>query len=177
MTTAIKKSGVHKKKAPAKKKAEKKHVKKTPVKHPEHPVHVPVAKPKRKQTYLYAVGRRKQSVARVRFIIGDQTELFVNGKPLNAFFNNPSWQRIVQEPIIVANVQGLGSFSVQVSGGGTQGQAESVRLGIARVLLKHDENLKPLLRSHKLLTVDARVKERKKYGLKKARRAPQWQKR
>ncbi len=133
--------------------------------------------PKKRKEYLSAVGRRKRSVARVRFYPGGDQGIVINDKKVEKFFSQPALQRIVREPLVVANAESAGGFTIKVAGGGVRGQAESIRLGISRVLVKQDESQKAVLRSHKLLTVDARVKERKKYGLKKARRAPQWQKR
>lgn len=132
---------------------------------------------KKRKEYLAAIGRRKQSIARVRLYLGGDQGLVINGKTVQQFFSQPALQRIVSEAILLTNAASIGGFTIKVAGGGVRGQAESIRLGISRVLVKHDESLKHILRSHKLLTVDARVKERKKYGLKKARRAPQWQKR
>ncbi|MFZ6036045.1 MAG: 30S ribosomal protein S9 [Patescibacteria group bacterium] len=126
---------------------------------------------------MFAAGRRKSSVARVRLMLKETGVMTVNGKPLDKYFTHQTYRRIVQEPLVHTNTGDLGVISVKVQGGGPRGQADSIRLGISRVLLKHDESLRPLLKSKKLLSVDSRVKERKKYGLKKARRAPQWQKR
>lgn len=130
-----------------------------------------------KQTYVFVVGRRKASVARVRYTKAGTGEITINGKPLEKYFPYFEYQNVVRGPLEATNTAGIGSYSVKVIGGGVRGQAESIQLGISRLLLKLDETVRPALRAKRFLSVDARVKERKKYGLKKARRAPQWQKR
>lgn len=126
--------------------------------------------------YLYAVGRRKSAIARVRlFKRGDGT-ITVNGKPAAAYFPLPKLQAMVQAPMVLASLP-TGSVSVRVTGGGSRSQAESVRHGLARALLLLNADLRVPLKRAGFLTRDPRVKERKKYGLKRARRAPQWQKR
>ena len=124
----------------------------------------------------YAVGRRKCSVARVYYHIAPQQEIHVNSKTATEYFQHPIHQKIVLSPLETSNFS-KGKWIITVRGGGLKGQAESVRLGISRLLVILDENLKPALKKIKFLTRDSRVKERKKYGLKRARRAPQWQKR
>lgn len=131
----------------------------------------------KKRDYIFSVGRRKASVARIRYYKNGQGEVIINGKDFKEYFPYFEFQNTVLEPIILANNQGIGKFTIKVVGGGIRGQAESIRLGISRALLLNDENLRNTLKSKKLLTRDSRVKERKKYGLRKARRAPQWQKR
>ncbi len=128
-----------------------------------------------KQEYLYAVGRRKSAVARVR-VYRKGEGVTINGKALADYFSTPKLQGIVQQPLTLTGIV-HGQISVKVIGGGIRGQAESVRHGIARALLLLDPHSRATLKHAGLLTRDARVKERKKYGLKRARRAPQWQKR
>lgn len=136
-----------------------------------------VEKAPSRKDYIFAVGRRKSSVARTRYYPNGTGEIRINNRQYTDYFPYFEFQRIVREPLDLANQGGKGTFSIKVSGGGTRGQAESIRLGISRILLLRDEAIRPLLKSHHLLTRDPRTKERKKYGLKKARRAPQWQKR
>ncbi len=162
-------------KRPAVKKTEKKSVRKKSVAAEKavgpQPQPVPV-----KRNYLYAVGRRKSAVARVRlYTRGDATYL-VNGRPVEAYFPLSTLQAIARTPLDVAAVS-FGELSVKVTGGGVHSQAEAIRHGLARVLLLAHPDLRLPLKRAGLLTRDARVKERKKYGLKRARRAPQWQKR
>lgn len=129
-----------------------------------------------KHVYVYAVGRRKTAVARVRLHKKGGGEFIVNGKALQEYFPTHMLQTTVQQPMLVTGMQ-PGMISVKVVGGGMHSQAESVRHGIARALLLLDPAARSALKHAGLLTRDARVKERKKYGLKRARRAPQWQKR
>ncbi len=126
--------------------------------------------------YIEAVGRRKTATARVRLYAGEGT-MVVNNRPLEEYFPRPLLVHRMLEPLRVTGTEGRFHISVQVKGGGISGQADAVRLGIARALVKLDENLRPTLRQHGLLTRDARVKERKKPGLKRARKAPQYTKR
>ena len=126
--------------------------------------------------YYYATGRRKTSVARVRLYM-DSGPTVVNGVPMEEAFPWDSWQRIVAEPFRV--VQGAGQFRVvaKVTGGGVVSQAGALRHGIARALVEADPELRRPLKQAGLLTRDAREKERKKYGLKRARKAKQYTKR
>lgn len=151
----------------------KKAVKKTPLKKESSTT---VAKPRR-QTYIFCVGRRKSAVARVRLYKNSEPEISINGKSLQEYFPYFEYQAIVTESLELTDQKKLGKFSIKVTGGGVKGQAESIRLGLSKILLKVDAAFRPQLKSRGLLTTDSRVKERKKYGLKKARRAPQWQKR
>jgi len=139
---------------------------------------VAVPKPhKLKQTYLFSVGRRKSSISRVRYFPNEPFEIIINGKKHDQYFPYFIYQQIVTQPLTLSNNDRIGLYHIRTGGGGLRGQAESARLAISRVLLKQDSSLKPLLKAHGLLVRDSRVKERKKYGLKSARRAPQWQKR
>ncbi len=126
--------------------------------------------------YIEAIGRRKQSSARVRLFSGEGV-FVVNGKPADQYFSRDIDLRTILTPLKVTDSEGRFDVSVKVSGGGVTGQAGAVSLGIARALLKDDPELRRTLRQHGLLTRDARVKERKKPGLKRARKAPQYTKR
>ncbi len=124
-----------------------------------------------------ATGRRKQAVARVRIVPGTG-EWKINGRTLAEYFPNRVHQQIVNEPLKVLELDGAYDVLVRVHGGGPSGQAGAVRLGVARSLNGVDEELnRPALKKAGLLTRDARVPERKKAGLKKARKAPQYSKR
>jgi small subunit ribosomal protein S9 len=127
--------------------------------------------------YYEGVGRRKTSTARVRLYIGGDGAIVVNGKPANEYFGRGWDLRHLSEPLVVAESAERFNVSVKVQGGGITGQAGAIRLGMARALLKIDPELRPVLRKAGLLTRDARAKERKKAGLKRARKAPQYTKR
>jgi small subunit ribosomal protein S9 len=129
-----------------------------------------------KQAYFYGTGRRKEAVARVRLLAGNGA-IVVNGKPFEELFTRLEHRRIVTQPLLVTDNMSKYNVVVNVAGGGLTGQGGAISHGIARALVKADENLKPILRQHKLLTRDARTKERKKAGLKRARKAPQYTKR
>jgi small subunit ribosomal protein S9 len=126
--------------------------------------------------YHYGTGRRKTAVAQVRLLPGNGT-VVVNGKPMAEVFPRLAWQEEILQPLQVTSNLGRFNVSVIVRGGGVSGQAGAIRHGIARALLKVDESLKQPLRQYDLLTRDPRMKERKKYGLKRARKAPQYTKR
>lgn len=128
------------------------------------------------QQYFAAVGRRKTSIARVRLVPGTG-EIVVNGRPIEDYFGGAIWTQQAQEPFGVVDQLGRYNVDVKVLGGGRSGQAGAVRHAIARALVATDESLRPVLRKAGLLTRDARAKERKKYGLKRARKAPQYTKR
>lgn len=129
--------------------------------------------------YFYAVGRRKEAVAQVRLFPNQPAggAISINGKPVVDYFPIFELQKIVLEPLKAAGQEGKIGVSVKVAGGGIRGQAEATRLGISRALVLWDASLRAQLKARGFLKRDARVKERKKYGLKGARRAPQWQKR
>ena len=129
------------------------------------------------QEYYYGTGKRKTSIARVRLYLDDDGPTIVNGKPLDEYFGWKPWQDIVQEPFRVSETAGRFRVVVKVLGGGVHSQAEAIRHGIARALVVYDANLKAGLRRQGHITRDARIKESKKYGLKRARRAPQYTKR
>ena len=128
------------------------------------------------QHYYYGTGKRKTSIAKVR-LYTEPGNVVVNGKPLEEAFPWKGWQVIVNLPLEVTETMGKYSVSAQVFGGGVSSQAGAVRHGISRALAVLDEKLKPVLRKHGLLTRDARIKESKKYGLKRARKAEQYSKR
>lgn len=121
-------------------------------------------------------GRRKAAVARVRIRPGDGTWT-LNGRSLDAYFPNKVHQQIVSEPFVTLDVAGSFDVIATIDGGGVTGQAGALRLGIARALILMEPDNRPALKKAGFLTRDAREKERKKYGLKKARKAPQYSKR
>ncbi|MBO0805572.1 MAG: 30S ribosomal protein S9 [Nocardiopsaceae bacterium] len=121
-------------------------------------------------------GRRKEAVARVRIFPGTG-QWKINGRPLDAYFPNKVHQQIISEPFVTLGAEGQFDVVARIGGGGTTGQAGALRLGIARALTVIDPENRPALKKTGFLTRDARVKERKKYGLKKARKAPQYSKR
>ena len=124
-----------------------------------------------------AVGRRKEAIARVRLIPGSGT-ITVNGRTLEDYFPNKLHQQLINDPFTALNLQGAYDVIARISGGGDSGQAGALRLGIARALNGIDvENNRPTLKKAGFLSRDARIKERKKAGLKKARKAPQYSKR
>jgi small subunit ribosomal protein S9 len=126
--------------------------------------------------YHYGLGRRKCAVARVRLLPGDG-RVTVNGKPVAEYFGRPSLEAMVRAPLEEAALPTAYSVVVKVVGGGHAGQAGAIRHGVARALVRMDEALRPVMRRGGFLTRDSRVKERKKYGLKRARKAPQYTKR
>ena len=121
-------------------------------------------------------GRRKKSVARVRLVPGN-VNVVVNNREIENFFGLETLRVIVNQPLVLTGTKDKFDVLVNVHGGGFTGQAGAIRHGIARALVKSDEALKPELKKAGFLTRDPRMKERKKYGLKKARRAPQFSKR
>ncbi len=123
-----------------------------------------------------ATGRRKTSVARVRLIPGTG-KIVINKRDIDDYFDYDTLKVIVREPLVVTDTLGKYDVVVNVHGGGFTGQAGAIRHGIARALVEANEEFKPVLRKAGFLTRDPRMKERKKYGLKKARRAPQFSKR
>ena len=121
-------------------------------------------------------GRRKRSVARVRFHDGSG-QVTLNGRPLEDFFPTMATRMRVLEPLNLTQTQGRYDIDATLEGGGTTGQADALRLGISRALIELDPELRPILKKAGMLTRDSRVVESKKYGLRKARRAPQYTKR
>ena len=124
----------------------------------------------------YGTGRRKTSVARVRLVPGEGN-IIVNDRPLVEYFGLKTLELIIKQPLNITDTLGKYDVLAQVGGGGTTGQAGAVRHGIARALLKIDGDFRPPLKKAGLLTRDPREKERRKYGLKKARKASQFSKR
>ena len=138
---------------------------------------------KKEKKYIEAVGRRKTSTARVRITPADKSSFVVNGKDAKDYFKTEDERRIVHDPL----VKGLAASAdkkaakwaveVKIQGGGTHSQSEALRHGLARALVKHDPELRSKIKSLGFLKRDPRAKERRKFGLKKARKAPQWSKR
>ena len=126
--------------------------------------------------YFYGTGRRKSSVARVRVYNGTG-KITVNDRDIDDYFGLDTLKLVVRQPLTVGEVEGKFDIVVRVNGGGISGQAGAIRHGLSRALLQYDENLRPVLKKAGFLTRDPRMKERKKYGLKGARRAPQFSKR
>lgn len=128
------------------------------------------------ETYTRAVGRRKEAVAQVRLTRGTG-KITINGRDIKEYFPHSEWQKTIEAPFVANGTDGTFDVSVKVSGGGIRGQADGVRLAIARALCIYNPDARPALKKLGYLRRDARVKERKKYGKKKARRSPQWSKR
>ena len=128
------------------------------------------------QQYYYATGKRKSAVARVR-LYSDSGPIVVNGKPLEEAFPWPAWQQTVSLPFLVTNTANQFRVVAKISGGGQVAQADALKHGISRALCVADPGLRPPLKKAGLLTRDSREKERKKYGLKRARKAKQYTKR
>ena len=126
--------------------------------------------------YFYGTGRRKKSVARVRLYPGTGV-ITVNGKNIVEYFGLETLKLIINQPFGVTETTGKFDIIATVTGGGLSGQAGAIRHGLSRALVKADETYKPVLKKAGFLTRDPRMKERKKYGLKAARRAPQFSKR
>lgn len=129
------------------------------------------------EQYYYGTGKRKTSIAKVRLYLDDGGPTIVNGKPVDEYFGWRPWRDIINEPFRIAEMANRFRVMVRVVGGGVHSQAEAIRHGIARALVAYDAELKVGLRRNGLITRDARIKESKKYGLKRARRAPQYTKR
>ena len=126
--------------------------------------------------YFYGTGRRKKSVARVRVYPGTG-KIIINDRDIDNYFGLETLKLIVRQPLALTETAEKFDVICKVQGGGVTGQAGAIRHGLSRALLQHDENLRPLLKKAGFLTRDPRMKERKKYGLKGARRAPQFSKR
>ena len=130
-----------------------------------------------KRPYVYGTGRRKSSVARVHLIPGGSGIITINGREIDDYFGLETLKLIVRQPLNTVGVTDKVDIDCTVSGGGVSGQAGAIRHGIARALCLMDETFRAPLKAAGFLTRDPRMKERKKYGLKKARRAPQFSKR
>ena len=127
--------------------------------------------------YFYGTGRRKSSVARVRVYPNGTGAITINGRDIDDYFGLDTLKLIVRQPMELTETVGAFDIVCTVAGGGVTGQAGAIRHGLSRALLQYNEELRPVLKKAGLLTRDPRMKERKKYGLKKARRAPQFSKR
>lgn len=164
-----------KKKAPAKKAAPKKTAAKKAEKvEQEMEVASEVSKG---GSYLYAIGRRKTAIAKVRLIKNGKGLMTVNGRPMEEFFTTHESRSMITSPIKIAGLEGAVDVSAEVVGGGIMGQADAIRLGISRALCELNPTYRKTLKKLGYLKRDPRAKERKKPGLRKARRAPQWSKR
>ena len=130
-----------------------------------------------KKPYLYGTGRRKSSVARVHLFQGGTGSITINGRDIDDYFGLETLKMVVRQPLVATEQVGKVDIVATVSGGGVSGQAGAIRHGIARALLVVDESYRAALKAAGFLTRDPRMKERKKYGLKAARRAPQFSKR
>lgn len=128
------------------------------------------------QVQYYGTGRRKNSVARVRLVPGEG-KIVINGRSADEFFNFETLRTILKQPLVATETEGRYDVLVNVEGGGFTGQAGAIRHGVARALLEADPEYRAVLKKAGFLTRDPRMKERKKYGLKGARRAPQFSKR
>jgi len=135
-----------------------------------------MAKAKSEKIVFYGTGRRKSSVARVRLVEGTG-KITINSKDIDEYLGMETLKVIVRQPLVATNTISKYDVIVKVTGGGFTGQAGAIRHGIARALLEANGEFRPELKSNGYLTRDPRMKERKKYGLKKARRAPQFSKR
>ena len=129
-----------------------------------------------KQSYCYGTGKRKSAVAQVRLFPGNGA-IIVNGVPYEERFTRLEHRQTIAKPLLVTENTNNYNVVVKVNGGGISGQGDAIAHGIARALVRVNESFKPVLRGHGLLTRDPRVKERKKVGLKRARKAPQYTKR
>jgi small subunit ribosomal protein S9 len=127
--------------------------------------------------YTESIGRRKEAVARVRLHHGGSGTLTINKRKFELYLPVASLQQAVLSPLVQTATESMFDITVQVNGGGMRGQADSIKLGIARALVDFNPEFRTVLKKNGLLSRDARVRERKKYGHKSARRSPQWSKR
>ena len=130
-----------------------------------------------KKPYMYGTGRRKSSAARVHLFPGGTGKITINGRDIDDYFGLDTLKLIVRQPLVTVGLTDKVDIECTVAGGGVTGQAGAIRHGIARALLQVDETYRPALKAAGFLTRDPRMKERKKYGRKAARRAPQFSKR
>ncbi len=130
-----------------------------------------------KKKYFYGTGRRKSSLARVRVYENGTGSIIINGREINDYFGLDTLKLIVNQPLVAADLVGKVDVVVSVAGGGVSGQAGAIRHGISRALLQLNPEYRATLKAAGFLTRDPRMKERKNYGLKAARRAPQFSKR
>jgi small subunit ribosomal protein S9 len=129
-----------------------------------------------KQSYFHGTGRRKTAVAQVKLMAGNGA-IIIDGKPIEERFPSLEHQRVINQPFLATETTGKYNVVIKTAGGGVSGQSSAISHGISRALVRADERFKPVLRQNGLLTRDARAKERKKPGLKRARKAPQYTKR
>lgn len=129
------------------------------------------------ERYIETVGRRKTAIARVRITPAEKTSVLVNDKDVNAYFPTQKLQMAALQPFLVAAIPTQFLVTVRVYGGGQSGQADAVRHAISRALVEYQGDLRTTLKKEGMLKRDPRAKERRKFGLKKARKAPQWSKR
>lgn len=134
------------------------------------------AKNSPKSEFFWTVGRRKEAIARVKMNLG-KGSIVINDTELEQFAESPLKKAKVMAPLAATDRQDAFDISIKVSGGGVMSQLDAIAMGIARALVEYDETLRPVLRQKGLLTRDSRMKERKKYGLKRARKKPQFSKR
>lgn len=130
-----------------------------------------------KTRYIETVGRRKTAIARVRITPAAKSSCTVNGKDINSYFSTEELRRVAIEAITSTKLAQKFKITAKIIGGGSNGQAEALRHGIARALIIHDTELRKKVKAAGFLKRDPRAKERRKFGLKKARKAPQWSKR
>ena len=130
-----------------------------------------------KKPYLYGTGRRKSSVARVHLFPNGTGSITINGRDIDDYFGLETLKLIVRQPLVATNTLGKVDIEATVAGGGVSGQAGAIRHGISRALVTLNPEYRPALKAAGFMTRDPRMKERKKYGLKAARRAPQFSKR
>jgi len=128
------------------------------------------------ETFFWGTGRRKSATARVRIFKGNG-KIIVNSKPIEEYFPIALTRKIIVQPLTITETMGKFNVIANIKGGGSSGQAGALRHGIARALVKFNEEFRSVLRKNSLLTRDPRMRERKKYGLKKARKRPQFSKR
>lgn len=136
-----------------------------------------MATKKVKKVQFWGTGRRKKAIARVRVIPGGEGAIVINGRQLDDFFGMETLKFIVRQPLALTGTSNKYDIAVNVRGGGVTGQAGAIRHGITRALCEADPSLRPALKAAGFVTRDPRMKERKKYGLHKARKAPQFSKR
>src|SRR3989344_7814322 len=132
-----------------------------------------MAEKQNKTQYVEAIGRRKTSIARVRIQSGAKAAITVNERPFESYFPTESLRTVAKQPLMIANTKKY-HITVKIKGGGISSQSAAMSHGLARAIIKAHTELKAPLKKAKLLTRDARIKERRKFGLKKARKAPQW---
>ena len=135
-----------------------------------------MAEKQNKTQYVEAIGRRKTSIARVRIQSGAKAAITVNERPFESYFPTESLRTVAKQPLMIANTKKY-HITVKIKGGGISSQSAAMSHGLARAIIKEKNEIKAPIKKAKLLTRDARIKERRKFGLKKARKAPQWSKR